>query len=197
MACCHYYAPTDSGDIAFSVDVSAVTFGPGCLAEAGDRAREIGLKRVALMTDETPAHLEPVAVAEGALKAAGLDVVVYDDVRVEPTDRSFLGAARFAQEGGFDGFVSVGGGSVIDTAKAANLYATYPAAFLTYVNAPIGGGQAVPGPLKPHIACPTTCGTGSECTGIAIFDLLAMKAKTGIVSGDRPGRAGRIVPRHP
>ena len=50
------------------------------------------------------------------------------------------------------------------------------------MNAPIGGGQPVPGPLKPHIACPTTAGTGSECTGIAIFDLLSIKAKTGIVS---------------
>jgi alcohol dehydrogenase class IV len=50
------------------------------------------------------------------------------------------------------------------------------------VNAPIGKGKAVPGPLKPHIACPTTCGTGSECTGIAIFDLLSMQVKTGIAS---------------
>jgi alcohol dehydrogenase class IV len=194
MACCHYYAPTETGDAVFSVDVSAITFGPGCLAEAGDRAREIGLKRVALMTDKTLAHLEPVAVVEGSLKAAGLDVVVYDEVRVEPTDQSFLAAARFAREGGFDGFLSVGGGSVIDTAKAANLYSTYPADFLTYVNAPIGGGQAVPGPLKPHIACPTTCGTGSECTGIAIFDLLAMKAKTGIVSRSLRPTQGLVDP---
>jgi alcohol dehydrogenase class IV len=71
---------------------------------------------------------------------------------------------------------------VIDTAKAANLYTIYPADFLAYVNAPVGEGRAVPGPLKPHIACPTTSGTGSECTGITVFDLLSMKAKTGIAS---------------
>ena len=81
-----------------------------------------------------------------------------------------------------DGYVSVGGGSVIDTAKAANLYATHPADFLSYVNPPVGDGTPVPGPLKPHIACPTTSGTGSEVTGIAIFDLLSMSAKTGIAS---------------
>ena len=52
---------------------------------------------------------------------------------------------------------------------------------MTYVNAPIGAGR-VPGPLKPHIACPTTSGTGSETTGIAIFNLRSMNAKTGIIS---------------
>ena len=71
---------------------------------------------------------------------------------------------------------------MIDTAKAANLYASYPADFLSYVNPPVGDGTPVPGPLKPHIACPTTSGTGSEVTGIAIFDLLSMAAKTGIAS---------------
>ncbi|MDA1258913.1 MAG: iron-containing alcohol dehydrogenase, partial [Chloroflexi bacterium] len=75
---------------------------------------------------------------------------------------------------------AVGGGSAIDTCKAANLYATYPADFLAYVNAPIGGGRLAPGSLRPMIAIPTTAGTGSETTGGAIFDLLEMKAKTGI-----------------
>lgn len=111
-----------------------------------------------------------------------MDVVVYADVHVEPTDRSFEEAVRFAREAAADGYVSVGGGSVIDTCKAGNLYATHPAPLETYVNAPVGEGRAVPGPLHSHIACPTTSGTGSEVTGIAIFDHTGKRAKTGIAA---------------
>ena len=183
MSCCHnYYIATEGGESVFSVDISSITFGHGVLKEAGEHAKALGMKRVALFTDKTLAGLPYVAQVRDALRAAGMDVVIYDAVKVEPTDQSFLAAARFAAEGKFDGYVSVGGGSVIDTCKAANLYATWPADFLDYVNAPIGAGKPVPGPLKPHIACPTTCGTGSECTGITLFDLLAMQVKTGIAS---------------
>jgi alcohol dehydrogenase class IV len=140
------------------------------------------MKRAALFTDKRVGALPCVADALASLRSSGVDVAVYDEVRVEPTDESFRAAARFAAEGRFDGYVSVGGGSVIDSCKAANLYATHPAAFLDYVNAPIGAGKPVPGALKPHIACPTTCGTGSECTGIAVFDLVAKRVKTGIAS---------------
>jgi alcohol dehydrogenase class IV len=183
MACCHhYYLQTEGNEGAFAIDVSSITFGHGVLKEAGEHARALGMTRVALFTDRTMAALPCVAEVAGSLRAAGLAPEIFDAVRIEPTDQSFLAAARFAAEGRFDGYVSVGGGSVMDTAKAANLYATYPADFLDYVNAPIGAGKAVPGPLKPHIACPTTCGTGSECTGIAIFDLLSLQVKTGIAS---------------
>src|SRR5205823_14962686 len=110
----------------------------------------------------------------------GIDAVLFDRTRVEPTDTSFKDAIQFATAGNFDGYVAVGGGSSMDTAKAANLYATYPADFLAYVNPPIGRGGPVPGRLKPLIAIPTTTGTGSETTGVAIFDLTEMHAKTGI-----------------
>jgi len=182
MACSHYYALEAGGDAAFTINVSQITFGPGCIAEVGDRARELGLRRVALFTDSRLAALPLVETARHALREADVDHAVYAEVEVEPTDASFQAAARFAREGRFDGFVSVGGGSVIDTCKAANLYATHPADFDAYVNAPIGQGRPVPGPLKPHLACPTTSGTGSETTGVAVFDFVAKKLKTGIAS---------------
>lgn len=181
MSCCHDVAE-EGYESAFTVDASRVTFGRGAIAELGPRARRLGLQRVALFTDAHLRALPLFASALASLNAASVDAVIYDAVHVEPTDASFADAIRFATEARPDGYVSLGGGSVIDTCKAANLYATYPAEFLDYVNAPIGAGKHVPGPLKPHIACPTTCGTGSECTGIAIFDLLAMQVKTGIAS---------------
>ena len=182
MGCCHCYAVTEGNESAFSVDISNIVFGPGVLKELGEHASGLGMNRVALFTDKRIGRLPFFADALESLRHAGLTVAVYDEVKVEPTDQSFLEAARFAVDGAFDGYVSVGGGSVIDTCKAANLYATWPADFLAYVNAPIGAGKPVPGALKPHIACPTTCGTGSECTGITIFDLLSMQVKTGIAS---------------
>jgi hydroxyacid-oxoacid transhydrogenase len=183
MPCCHAdFAFTDSSDRAFTIGMPTFTFGAGCLAEAGEQALEQGLQRVALFTDKTLRSSVHVAAVSASLRTAGVESVIYDEISVEPTTASFQAAARFASEGKFDGYVSVGGGSVMDTCKAANLYATYPADFMSYVNAPIGGGQKVPGPLKPHIACPTTAGTGSETTGIAIFNLTDINAKTGIIS---------------
>ncbi len=183
MPCCHAdFALTEGSDCAFTVGMPTFTFGAGCLAEAGEHARELGLERVALFTDRTLRDSPHVATVRTSLETAGIGTTVYDEVVIEPTTGSFQAAARFAAEGRFDGYVSVGGGSVMDTCKAANLYATYPAEFMTYVNAPIGGGQKVPGALKPHIACPTTSGTGSETTGIAIFNLTEINAKTGIIS---------------
>jgi hydroxyacid-oxoacid transhydrogenase len=183
MPCCHAdFAAVEGSDRGFTVGMPTFTFGAGVLAEAGDNARELGLRRVALFTDARMRTSEYVATVQASLAAAHVDFAVYDDVAIEPTDGSFQDATRFAAEGRFDGFVSVGGGSVMDTCKAANLYACHPAEFMTYVNAPIGAGQKVPGAVKPHIACPTTSGTGSETTGIAIFALRAINAKTGIIS---------------
>ena len=159
---------------------ASIKYGFGATREVGFDMKELGATRVMVVTDPNLAEKEPVQVTLKALDDAGIEAVLYSNTRIEPTDKSFKDAVDFAINGKFDGFIGVGGGSSIDTAKAANLYATYPADFLTYVNAPIGKGVPVPGPLKPLIGIPTTAGTGSETTGVAIFDLVEMHAKTGI-----------------
>ena len=167
-------------ETAFTIESSAIKYGPGVTREVGYEMKRLGARRTAVITDPGLADSEPVSTTLESLLSEGIAAVLFDRARVEPTDVSFKEAIEFAVEGSFDGFVAVGGGSAIDTAKAANLYATHPADFLTYVNAPIGQGRPVPGPLRPLIAVPTTAGTGSETTGVAIFDLVEMHAKTGI-----------------
>jgi hydroxyacid-oxoacid transhydrogenase len=167
-------------ETAFVWDASGIKFGSGATREVGQDMRRLGAHRVLVVTDPGLADGEPVHVTLQALRAASIDAVLFDRVRIEPTDISFREAIEFASDGGFDGFVAVGGGSTMDTAKVANLYSTHPADLMAYVNPPIGEGRPVPGLLKPLIAIPTTAGTGSETTGVAIFDLTTMHAKTGI-----------------
>jgi hydroxyacid-oxoacid transhydrogenase len=167
-------------ETAFTMEASGIKFGPGVTRELGYEMGQWGARRVLVVTDPYLAGGEPVSRVLEALRDAGIETVLFDRVRVEPTDESFREAIAFAAAGRFDGYVAVGGGSSMDTAKAANLYATYPAELLAYVNAPIGQARPVPGKLKPLIAVPTTAGTGSETTGVAIFDFTPLHAKTGI-----------------
>ena len=167
---------------AFTMDTSSIKYGPGVTREIGFDMQECGCRRVLVVTDPNLKDSAPVGVVLEALRAQGIDAVLFDQASVEPTDVSFKQAIGFAVDGRFDGYVAVGGGSSMDTCKAANLYATHPADFMTYVNPPIGQGVPVPGPLKPMVAVPTTAGTGSETTGVTIFDYLEMNAKTGIAS---------------
>jgi len=189
----HYRFDTD-GERLFTVDPRPIKVGPGATGELGADCRAHGIGRAAVFTDEVVAGLEPYGRAIEALQAAGIDIAVYDLTRVEPTDGSFIEAGRFLADARADGVISIGGGSVIDTAKAAALLATYPADFLDYVNKPIGAGRPVPGPLPPHLACPTTAGTGSESTAVAVFDLEAQQVKTGISSRHMKPTLGIIDP---
>jgi hydroxyacid-oxoacid transhydrogenase len=159
---------------------SNLRFGPGVTREVGMDLKDLGLKRVLVMTDSNLKPLLPVQTVLESLESEGIEYDLYDDVRVEPTDISVKKAVAVAVEGNYEGYVAVGGGSVMDTAKAANLYASYPDDFYAYINAPIGQGKPVPGPVKPLIAIPTTAGTGSETTGTTIMDLTEQKAKSGI-----------------
>ncbi len=171
-----------ANETAFNMASSNIRYGPGATLEIGMDLADIGVEHVMVVIDPNLAKLDFVCAALEALDMQNIRSTLFDKVRVEPTDTSLTEAIDFAAAQSFDAFVAIGGGSTIDTAKAANLYSTYPADFLDYVNAPIGKGKPIPGPLKPLFAIPTTAGTGSETTGVIIFDLVEMHAKTGIAS---------------
>src|SRR5262245_57395624 len=144
---------------------------------------DLGARRVMVLTDPHLSTFAPVETALESLEHAGVSFALYDRVRVEPSDQSFHDAIAFGKQEPFDAYLAVGGGSTMDTAKAVNLYVTYPPEdFFDYVNPPLGKGLPVPGPLKPLIAIPTTAGTGSETTGVSIFDVTHLHAKTGIAN---------------
>uniref|UniRef100_A0AAQ5YHZ1 Hydroxyacid-oxoacid transhydrogenase, mitochondrial n=1 Tax=Amphiprion ocellaris TaxID=80972 RepID=A0AAQ5YHZ1_AMPOC len=140
-------------DYAFEMASSNIRYGEGVTREVGMDLQNLGARNVCVMTDRTLSRLPPVAAVLESLAKNGVRYRVYDSVRVEPTDASFKDAISFAKSDSFDVFVAVGGGSVIDTCKAANLYASHPDAnFLDFVNAPIGKGKPVTGTVRPLIA---------------------------------------------
>lgn len=169
-----------SREYAFEMATSAIRFGSGATREVGADLADLGAKNVLVFIDPALHHLTPVLTTLESLEANKVPCTLFDRVQVEPTEHSMQEAICFASSHPYDAIVAVGGGSTIDTAKAANLYSCYPADFLDYVNQPIGKGKPVPGPVKPLIAIPTTAGTGSETTGVAIFDYKPLRAKTGI-----------------
>lgn len=184
-------------EIAFEIAASNVRFGPGVTREVGLDLADLKVNRALVLTDPKLARLRPVHRTLESLESARIPFTLYDEVRVEPTENSFRHAIAFANNLEFDAIVAVGGGSVIDTAKAVNLYTVYPPEdFLDYVNPPIGKGLPVPGPLKPLLAVPTTAGTGSETTGVAIFDMTSLQAKTGIASRRLKPTLGLLDPEN-
>jgi alcohol dehydrogenase class IV len=164
----------------FTWGAPPLKFGAGASDEIGFDMAAYGARRVLIITDPGVAATGiPHRIAD-RLSAAGIRAEIFDGVHVEPTDDSIDKAAGYAREQGpWDGFIAVGGGSSMDTAKAVDLLVSYPGELMDYMSKPFGRAQPPPGPLKPLIAVPTTAGTGSEGTGICVLDVLSMKMKMG------------------
>lgn len=172
----------------FTYAAPGLKFGRGASDEIGWDVHQLcrdlpadTARRVLLVTDPGVAGTgHPDRISDG-MRSRGLEVVVYAEARVEPTDASLEAAIAAARETGpFQAVVAVGGGSSIDTAKAVDLMLTNPGELMDYVNAPVGGGRAPEHPLLPLVAVPTTTGTGAESTTICVLDVLALEVKTGI-----------------
>jgi alcohol dehydrogenase class IV len=182
-------------ETVFSLDATMIVYGPGASGETGFHLARLGVTRALLVSDRHVAELGITERVRGAVTSAGIETEVFDRAHVEPSEESALDAIAAASNGGFDGFVGVGGGSSIDTAKIAALFATHGGALLDYVNRPIGEGRPPPGPLLPLVAVPTTAGTGSEATSVAIVDFPRLGVKTGISHRELRPRLGIVDPQ--
>lgn len=167
-------------ETVFTMEATPLKYGPGASDEVGWEVKRLGVNRVMLLSDPGVVRAGITDHVRERIEAEGIEVEVWDRSRVEPTADSLQEAADFAAEGNFDGFVAVGGGTSIDTAKVSDLIATHGGEIMDYVNAPVGGGKKPPSPLKPLLAVPTTAGTGAEATTVAILDIPEQRVKTGI-----------------
>jgi hydroxyacid-oxoacid transhydrogenase len=173
--------PVPTEESVFTWGAPPLKFGAGACDEIGFDLSQYGAKRILLLTDPGMQQTGlPDRIADN-IRRYGMTVEIFDGVHVEPTDDSMNKAIGYAgEQGPWDGFVAVGGGSAIDTAKAVNLLTTYPGELMDYINKPVGNAQTPPGQLKPLIAVPTTAGTGSESTAMCVLDVLSLRVKTGI-----------------
>ncbi|KAL5527759.1 hypothetical protein ACEPAG_6560 [Sanghuangporus baumii] len=171
-------------EYAFEIAASNLRFGDGVTMEVGMDLKNMNPRKVGVFTDPNVAKLPPMQMAIESLNSQlDLPYEVYDRVVAEPTEESWRDAVAWARSHDFSHFLAVGGGSVMDTAKAANLFTVYnDSDLMDFINAPIGKGLPITEKLRPLIAVPTTAGTGSETTGTAILDITSKSFKTGIAS---------------
>lgn len=149
---------------------------PGASARLGSLMAELGASRVVLVTDPGVMKLGLPEAALASLKAAGIAVTVYDRTEADPPEKLVHEAVAVAKDFGADGVVGFGGGSSMDIAKLV--------AFLPVATQPLGeiyGVGNARGKRLPLIQVPTTAGTGSEVTGIAIITT-GESEKKGVVS---------------
>lgn len=141
-----------------------VVFGAGTIDRLGELAREIGGRRVFLVTDKGLAEAGHERHAIDSLNSAGLHVIFYDDVHPNPTTEDVEAALEVARRDGIDLIVGLGGGSSMDCAKGVNFLLTGGGKMEDYR----GVGKARR-PMLPMIAVPTTAGTGSEAQSFAVI----------------------------
>ena len=151
--------------------------GVGAVDQLGVEAKKLNGSKVLVITDQGVSECGMCVDVERPLVEAGLAVDFYDKSVPEPPMSTIEEIVRIVEKGGYDLIVGFGGGSPIDVAKAAAVLPHTGDTVYDYV-----GIDQVKKKGLPIIAIPTTAGTGSECTAIAIFANEKLNVKQGLVS---------------
>ena len=143
---------------------STIICGAGAMAELGPQLTRLGVRRVLIVTDEFIGRSGIVSRVEADLRKRGLEPTIFADVQPDPTEENVLSGLAQFRSAGAEVLVAIGGGSPIDCAKAIALLTTNPTPLSLYM-----GRHKVPRAGVPVIAVPTTAGTGSEVTKVAVI----------------------------
>lgn len=165
-----------------------VEFGEGVSRRVGDEAAALG-RRALLITDPGVRDAGIVEPLVACLAGSGVECAQFADVEPNPRTGTADRAAAFAREHGAELLVAVGGGSVLDTAKAASAVVSYGGTVLEYE-----GADQVPGPVVPVIVVPTVSGTGSEVTLWAVLTDEARKYEMALGSRHLAARVALVDP---
>jgi alcohol dehydrogenase len=164
-------------NVRFFQTTPRMVIGPGCVAQLADEIRRLGARKLLVVTDPGLVATGIVARVEESLLAAGLVLDRFDSVESDPRYEIATKAAESAQSFGAEVIIGIGGGSPLDIAKAASVLVTNEGSVNSFF-----GIDLLKQPGLPTILVPTTAGTGSEVTPIAILSDEAEKLKKGIVS---------------
>jgi alcohol dehydrogenase class IV len=154
-----------------------VITGPGSVQQLGAEAKKLGASKVLIVTDPGVSAAGMVDTVRKSIIDAGLGAGVYDKCVPEPPMLSVLAATKECETGGYDAVVAFGGGSAMDTAKMVAVLSGTGKTVEDFV-----GVDIVSKPGLPLIAIPTTAGTGSEVTKVAIFTNERLNVKQGVRS---------------
>jgi len=156
-----------------------ITFGPGAVTELGAELDSWGVESVLIVTDE---GIEDAGIVDAVVRtfSPGMSYELFTAVEPDPSRELFERAGAVATDVDPDAVIGLGGGSSIDVGKVASVLHAHGGEVLEYVAPPIGEGTPVPGPTTPYVAVPTTAGTGSEATSVAVVSLPERKLKVGI-----------------
>lgn len=141
-----------------------VVFGPGTIDRLGAIVQEIGAKRVLLVTDPGIVAAGHVETAAASLRKSGMDVMVFDGARENPTTEHVAAGLVAAKKSPVDLIIGLGGGSAMDCAKGVNILLAHGGEIRDY-----WGVNKTTKPMLPFIAVPTTAGTGSEAQSFALI----------------------------
>jgi alcohol dehydrogenase class IV len=166
-----------------------IRFGVGALNTLADEANKLGGKRAIIVTDPGVYQSGLVGPVKEQLSKAKLSVEVFSEAEPEPTLTKLNAAAKELRKGNYDLLVGLGGGSSMDTAKGLSVLLAHGGDGQDYV-----GVDKVPGPGIPVFTMPTTAGTGSEVTNIAIFSDPEKELKLGMVSPHLLARLALVDP---